>query len=176
MGRGKPPAPALPMSELQKCILGQLKRNHSTPQQIVKRIKILLMGSEGMNNCEIKKEVQVSYNTVLTWRGRWLGAYESLLVFEKEVVQGSEKERSLIGQITDFLKDEKRSGTPKTFTLAQRQQIVALCCESPTDYGLQMTDWTHEMLAKTAVAKGIVESISPSHLGKILKKSALTSS
>lgn len=176
MGRGKAPAPALPMSEIQKSHFIQLSRNHSTAQQIVKRIKILLLSHEGANNSQIKRELQVSYNTVLTWRKRWLSEYESLLLFEKAVAQGTEKHSSLLQRITNFLKDAPRSGAPKKFTLAQRQQIVALCCEDPRDYGLEMTDWTHEMLAKTAIATGIVASISPSHLGKILKKSALTSS
>jgi len=176
MRRGKAPAAALPMSELQKAVLNQLSRNHSTAQQIVKRIKILLLGSAGVNNTQVKGELQISYNTVLTWRKRWLKEYESLLAFEKEFVQSEEKQSRLIGRITIFLADEKRSGAPKTFSLAQRQQIIALCCEDPSDYGLVMTDWTHQMLAKTAIATGIVKSISPSHLGKILKKSPLTTS
>jgi len=54
--------------------------------------------------------------------------------------------------------------------LEQKQQLIALACENPQDYGLEITDWTYEMLAKTAIAKMIVETISPSHLGKILKK------
>ena len=172
MRRGKSPARALPMSATLRSILTQLNVNHSTGQQMVKRIRILLLGSEGMNNSQITRELSISYKTVLTWRKRWLSAYDSLLTFENAVLEGKEKRSSLLQEIKTFLKDQPRSGTPKTFTLAQRQQIVALCCEDPIDYGLVMTDWTHEMLAKVAVSKGIVSSISPSHLGKILKKSA----
>ena len=88
------------------------------------------------------------------WRRRWLEEYESLLAFERSIVVGDQVQGKLISRITNFLKDEQRSGAPKTFSLAERQQIVAMCCESPTDYGLEMTDWTHEMLAKTVVAEG----------------------
>lgn len=174
MGRGKAPAAALPMSELQTSILTQLSRNHQTGQQEVKRIRILLLGSQGVDNSQVKREVGVSYNTVLTWRTRWKSAYHSLLRFEEEVAQGNQKERALIEEIRHVLRDEKRSGAPKTFSLVQRQAIVALSCEAPSDYGLVMTNWTHETLAQTAIAKGIVTSISASHLGKILKKSPLT--
>lgn len=176
MGRGKAPAAALPMSGSQKSILEQLARNHNTGQQVVKRAKILLLGSEGINNTEVHRELGVSYNTVLLWRKRWLSGQDSLLAFEQAVLNGEENKNGLFLELTNFLKDAHRSGAPKTFSLVQREQIVALCCESPTDYGLQMTDWTHEMLAKTAAAEGIVASISPSHLGKILKKSPLTTS
>lgn len=176
MGRGKASAPAIPMNALQKEILNQFIRNHSTPQNKVKRTNILLLASEGVSNAEISRRVAVSYNTVLTWRGRWLSEYESLLVFEQGLTQSVQSKNSLQGQLSIFLKDAKRSGAPKTFSLAQREQIVALCCESPTDYGLELTDWTHEMLAKTAITINIVESISPSHLGKILKKSPLKTS
>lgn len=174
MGRGKAPARALPMSDTLQSMLTQMSVNHSTGQQMVKRTKIILLGSEGKNNAEITRELSISYKTVLTWRKRWLLEYDRLLAYEQAVVEGTEKRKSLLRAIENFLKDRPRSGTPKTFSLAQRQQIVALCCEAPIDYGLQMTTWTHEMLAKVAVSKGIVASISPSHLGKILKKSALT--
>jgi len=174
MSRGKAPAPALPMSETQRKILRQFSRNHSTGQQMVKRINILLLGYEGKNNSEIQRTLGVSYNTVLTWRNRWLSEFDSLSAYEAAVSSGTETGSSFVLKLKNLLKDAQRSGGPKTFTLSQRKQLVALCCESPTDYGIQMTDWTHEMLAKTAITQGIVKSISPSHLGKILKKSALT--
>lgn len=176
MGRGKAPASALALSVSQKEILEQLTRNHNSGQQLVKRAKLLLLGGAGLNNSEVERELRVSYNTVLTWRKRWLLAQESLLAFESAVAAGEATPSGLFLELTNFLKDAQRSGAPKTFSLVQRKQIVALCCESPKDYGLEMTDWTHEMLAKTAIAKGIVRSISPSHLGKILKKSSLTTS
>lgn len=176
MSRGKAPASALPMSASQKNILEQLTRNHNTGQQTVKRAKILLLGHKGLNNSEVHRALGVSYNTVLTWRKRWLSAYESFLTVEESVAHGEANKNGLFLELTNFLKDAQRSGAPKTFSLVEREQIVALCCESPKDYGLEMTSWTHEMLAKTAIAKGIVKSISPSHLGKILKKSPLTTS
>jgi len=80
-------------------------------------------------------------------------------------VSDLELRRYLLG----VLKDIARSGTPKTFTAAQEQQIVALACEEPNHHGIPITDWTHEMLAKTAIAKNIVSTISSSQVGRILK-------
>ena len=176
MGRGKAPAEAIAMSEFQKEILSQLNRNHSTPQQIVKRINILLLASEGLSNAEIARTVLVSYKTVLTWRKRWLLKYKSLCIFEKVVIEQGQSKNVMSVHLLTLLKDTPRSGAPKIFTLAQREQIVALSCEAPIDYGLELTNWTHQMLAKTVIAKGIVTTISPSHLGKILKNTPFTTS
>ncbi len=56
-----------------------------------------------------------------------------------------------------------------------RQQIVALASEKPQDHGIEMTNWTHEMLAKIAIAQGVVRKISSRHVGNILKKRIATS-
>ena len=76
----------------------------------------------------------------------------------------------LLQEMLKSLNDLPRSGAPKRITLAQEQQIVALACEKPTDYGVEMTNWTLEMLAKEAIARCIIESISPRYVGEILKK------
>jgi transposase len=76
----------------------------------------------------------------------------------------------LLGEMLKRLDDLPRSGTPKRITLAQEQQIVALACKKPEDYGIEMTTWTLKMLSKVAVERGILESISPRYVAEILKK------
>ncbi len=76
----------------------------------------------------------------------------------------------LLGQ----LKDNARSGTRKQISLQEQQQIVALASEKPADYGVEITCWTHEMLAKVAIGQGIVGKISSRHVGNILKKANCT--
>ena len=73
-------------------------------------------------------------------------------------------------KILSYLEDAPRSGAPKIFTLAQTQQIVALACQKPTEHGIEMTTWTHEMLAHIAISKGIVDTISSRYVGILLKK------
>jgi len=76
--------------------------------------------------------------------------------------------------LLNILKDKKRSGGPKQFNMAQEQAIVALACEKPREHGVEMTDWTLEMLCKVASAKGIVQSISTSQVSRLLKKTTVT--
>lgn len=167
---GGPAALAIAMTERQKKLLKQLSKEHNTPQQIALRARVLLLASEGISNSQIKRVLKIARNTVITWRKRWLAESASLLDFEKGFKNEGINDKRLKEHLKSFLQDNKRSGAPKKFTLSQRKQLIALACKKPIDYGLEMTDWTHEMLAKVAIAKGIVKSISPSHLGKILKK------
>lgn len=170
MGRGKPPAPALPMTNRQYRLLEQESNKRTTLRQYNERIAILLRGGKGQNNSQVARELGISLNTVKSWRKRWILAYESLLEFEKGVNGKQVSDYELLKEMLKILNDLPRSGTPKRITLAQEQQIVALACEKPADYGVEMTTWTHEMLAKVAIARGIIESISPRYVGVILKK------
>lgn len=164
MGRKLAIPAELPMSAPQKLVLQKIVSRYSTGQQMSKRAKILLLASQRHPHARIKERVGVSLNTVKDWRKRWGEFYSEL------------------GQITDeiklekvlllFLKDLPRPGTPSKFTAAQNKQIVSLACDKPTNHGIEMTDWTLEMLALTAQSKGIVESISKSQVRLILKNAA----
>ncbi|MEM6379784.1 MAG: helix-turn-helix domain-containing protein [Bacteroidota bacterium] len=170
MGRGQAPAAPIAMTPLQKEILQDIERQHKTSQQIAKRIKILLMANQGQSNSHIKRELDISLNTVKSWRKRWEAAYDDLVSYES-YLENQEGSLSDLGKrLISILKDLPRPGAPKTITLAQEKQIIALACESPADYQIEMTDWTLAMLAKVAIAKGIVATISSRQVGRILKK------
>jgi len=172
---GKPQALALVMTSAQVRILEQQRSKHKQGQQICKRIDILLSLEKGNSHGSIQRDLGCSSHTVLRWRERWSSNYEELLQLEKGIEEEEElKHSDLESKILELLSDKPRSGTPVTFSLSQRQEIVALSSRKPKDEGVQMNKWTHEMLAKIAIKKGIVSSISPSHLGKILKKSGDT--
>jgi hypothetical protein len=102
--------------------------------------------------------------------GRWVSDFKSLVDFEKGANGQGVSDFELLQEMLKSLDDLPRSGAPKRITLAQEQQIVALACEKPTDYGVEMTNWTLEMLAKVAIARCIIETISPQYVGEILKK------
>lgn len=176
MGKRGKAIEAIPMSEQQRRVFGQMLRRHGTSQQLVKRIKILLLAHQGKSHTAICSEANVSYKTVLGWRSRWQSAFEQMLSYELSESGQGISDRELSKYLHKLLADLPRSGAPPVFTLEQRQQLVALACDKPATHGIPISDWTHEMLAKTAIEKGIVESISASHLGKILKKSPPTSS
>jgi len=170
MGRGQAPAVPIPMTLLQKEILQDIGRRHTTSQQLAKRIKLLLMANQGQSNSHIKRELDISLNTVKSWRRRWEANYDNLVSYESYLENQEVSPLDLRKRLISTLKDSPRSGAPKTITLAQEKQIIALACEPPADYQVEMADWTHEMLAKVAIAKGIVASISSRQVGRILKK------
>lgn len=157
----------LAMKPIHKTFYEKLSNQHQLAHIGYIRIQILLLCHSGMNNTAVSRSVGVCLNTVRKWRSNWLSGYDSLLE-----LNDVEAEQYLL----EFLKDAPRSGLPKKFSAAQEQSIVALACGSPTEHGIEMTEWTLEMLCKVASAKGIVTSISTSQVSRLLKNTALTAS
>jgi transposase len=174
MGRGKPPAKAISMTALQKTLLGQEFRKRSTQKQFITRIELLLRAHEGQSNAQIARDLALTLPTVRTWRRRWENNYEQLCEYEEEMKEQGFREHNYLQVLLNLLRDLPRSGTRKQISLEQEQQIVALASEKPEDYGVEMTSWTHEILAKVAIARGIVEKVSSRHVGNILKKASFS--
>ena len=72
-----------------------------------------------------------------------------------------------------MLADAPRPGTRPTFTSAQVVQILAVACEPPSLSGRPITHWTHRELRDEVVKRGIVPTISKSHVGHLLLTAAL---
>jgi putative transposase len=72
--------------------------------------------------------------------------------------------------LEQVLTDEARPGTPPTFTPQQIVAIIALACEDPrlSDYSFE--HWTPNDLAREAIKRRIVESISPASIRLFLKR------
>lgn len=157
------------MSQRHIDILSKERNKHSSSAQLCRRIDIILLANSEQTNICIANELGTTRKTVRGWRSRWAANYSKLQTFEKgkdgEGVSDLELRRYILG----FLKDAPRTGTPKKITPSQEQQIVGLACDKPTQHGVEITNWTHEMLAKTAIAKNIVPTISSSQVGRILK-------
>ncbi len=164
MGRNHSIPKRLEMSKMQYDVIYQIATRPSTTLKVSKRAHILLSGYEGQPYSMISKRLGVHLNTVKFWQKRWISNEEKLS--QLEVVSDFMKAINL------FFKDLPRSGKPKKFTVSQEKQIIALACDQPSNHDIEMTDWSHEMLAKTAQAKEIVESIFPAQVGRILKNRA----
>jgi putative transposase len=93
---------------------------------------------------------------VTRWTKRWMERAEDAV------------ERRLI--------DAPRAGAPDRITAEQWCQILAVACEPPEDHGVPITHWSHKELAQEVVKQDIVDRISSSHLGTILKKRSTTPS
>ena len=52
----------------------------------------------------------------------------------------------------------------------QLTQIIAVACEQPEECGRPVTHWTPKELADEVVKRGIVDTISPRHVDRLLKR------
>lgn len=175
MGRGVCAA-AIDMSALQYKLLLEESQKRTTLVQYQDRIGILLLASNeggGHSNSHIQRTLGISYNTVKAWRKKWTSNYSKILMLE-ENKEDLISDKHLLMNMLSILKDEQRSGCPRRISLSQEQQIVALACQKPIDFGIEMTTWTYAMLAHVAMTKGIIDSISSRYVGILLKKTANT--
>jgi len=133
------------------------------------RAKIVLGANEGQTNLAISKETGVGEKTVIKWRTRWSKINAELQLLEETLEAEEIKRSDYETRLLELLSDEARAGTPPTFTAEQINKIIALACDSAKNYGYPFEKWTHELLVIEAKKQGIVETISRSHLGTLLK-------
>ncbi len=108
-----------------------------------KRIQGLLYLAEGKSYGQVSKLLSVNYVTVSAWAKSYT---ESRLA---------------------FLDDRARSGRPVKFEGVDRAKVTALACSgAPQGYG----QWSLRLLADRLVSLELVEEISYSTVGAILKK------
>jgi putative transposase len=132
-----------------------LARRHKTGQQVADRARIVLRAAAGLNNSEIARELALEPDTVRLWRQRWLS------------VSGVALEDL---DVADRLSDAPRSGTPARITPEQVARIVALACEAPSESGRPISQWSTTELAAEIMRRGIVDTISPRHAARLLKR------
>jgi len=153
----KPAKYRIALTENEEARLKQLIRKHSTAQNIAKRAQIILLANgDKFSNKEVAEQVGMNKCDVTRWTKRWTERV------------ADEVELRLI--------DAHRTGAPDRITAEQWCQIIAIACEPPEDYGVPITHWTHNELAQEVVKQNIVDRISTSHLGSVLKKRFATSS
>jgi transposase len=149
-------ASALQLSSAQERALNELVRAHSTPQKLAERARIILLSASGLGVGEIARHLGIWRKTAGQWRRRWLDAAASASVAAR-------------------LSDAPRRGAPATFTPEVICQIMALACEDPESLDVPISHWSQSELARQAVARGIVKSISHGSVGRFLKKRPISS-
>ena len=131
--------------------LNALVRAHSTPQKLAERARIVLLAATGLGVDETAQRLGIWRKTAGHWRRRWRDAAASSGVAAR-------------------LCDAPRSGAPATFTPEQICQIVALSCEDPETLDIPISHWSQSELARQAVGRGIVKSISHGSVGRFFKR------
>jgi putative transposase len=134
--------------------LTALVRAHSTPQKLAERARIILLAAKGLGVEETASKLGIWRKTASTWRHRW-------------------REAAGNASAAARLSDASRSGAPATFTPEGICKIVALSCEDPEALDVPISHSSQSELARQAVSRGIVESISLGSVGCFLKEADL---
>jgi len=148
------PSP-LQLKETEREQLQQLVNRHSTPQQIGLRASIILLADEGHNHREIARTLNMSRDMARLWRNRWLE------LSQKDI------------PVAERLADAERPGSPMRFNLEQILQLFAIACEKPEHYERPISHWTARELADEVIKQGIVPTISPRHVGRLMAEADL---
>lgn len=159
-------APIVLLSTRQRMVLERLVRTRKLEVRLAERCRIVLGSAEARTNLELADELGVDRQRVRRWRRRFAAAHAALAAAEAE---GASDEHLEV-LVLDVLSDEDRSGAPPTFTPEAIVAIVALACEPPRDSGLEISHWTPSELARVAISRGIVESISPRQVDRFLAR------
>ena len=158
-------SPRVPMTAQQRACLEQMARRQTSPQRLVRRVKILLALETGVTQCHVMRQMRLHRGTVQVWCRRWCALAPRLA--QREADEGSDK--ALTTRMVEALADHPRAGTPATFTAEQMVQIVAVACEDPADSGRPVSHWTPREVAEEVRKRGIVEAISTRSVGRFLK-------
>ena len=132
----------LKKSEVSK-LKEMIKRGQSNTR-VITRARILLMKSDGQTNEGVSQGLSISTRTVTNVIKRYIK-----------------------GGVSRAINDQPRSGAPKMIDGLARAKITALACTTPPEGNGQ---WSLRLLADKIVELEFVESISPMHVGRILKK------
>jgi transposase len=141
------------LTEEEKAKRNKIMARRKSSQAKVLRARILLLTDEGMTVNAIASELGIVKNTVIKWVRRWNGNSE-------------------LG-VSERLEDLPRSRCPDKFTPELICQIIATCCEKPSEYGRPITHWTQREWVDELIKQKLVESISVSEVGRILRENDL---
>ncbi len=113
------------------------------------RARIILAASAGTDNAAIARETGITIDTVRKWRHR----------FHDEGIAG--------------LKDRRRCGRPRTFSTVAVAEVKALACSLPAETKVPLSRWSHLELAREAISRGIVPTVSAATVRRWLRSDAI---
>jgi transposase len=156
------------ITERQQAILRQLSVATTVTYRLRQRATIILLAFEKRLNRDIAAIVSLGPDQVGAWRRRWQQEFERLTVIE-----GSNDPSDLRRAIEELLADEQRSGRPPTFTAEQLTMIFSVACEAVEDSGRPVARWTQLEIIDEVIKRGIIKSISTSHMSTLLAEAQL---
>lgn len=164
-----PRALRIAVTPREQRILEHIVRQQNNPQWLVTRAKIILRAAVNQTNGHIASELEITRNTVSSWRERWRISEEQRDAAANEM----EDDKALRELLEAIFRDNPRSGAPGKFSAEQMAQIIAIACEDPEASGYPVSHWTPKEIVREAVKRGVVEGISERQVGRFLKRGRL---
>lgn len=154
------------LSGRQRGLLEKWVRNKAdTPYRLIERCRIIQMSADGVSNAAQGRRLGADEQRARRWRRRWAEAEEALSAAEAQDASDGDMGKLLL----KVLSDRPRAGVTPTFSAEQLTKIIAIACEPPEESGRPVTHWTPKELADEAIKRGVVDSISPRHIDRLLK-------
>jgi len=158
-------AAKIELTEAMYETIQQICNSRTLSLSVVERAKAILLGFDKQLNEDIARQLPMERKTVGLWRRRWRDSFPALLA-----LQFSESAAKFRRYIEEVLFDAPRTGAPGKFTPDQIVGIIAVACELPSQSGIPVTTWTGRELADECAKRGLVESISASHVNYLLRQ------
>lgn len=146
-------------------ILRQLANSRNVAGAVMVRASMIVKGFEKKDNLSIASELGCCAKTVGIWRRRWRDSFDALLQ-----MQFCEGEAQFRRAIIDCLSDSPRSGSPGKFSPMEIVGLIGVACEPPEESDRPVTSWTGRELADEVRKRGLIDSISASHVNRILRE------
>ena len=148
-------------------LLEQIVRSKTKKKALlVERANLILKMLDGANNTHAALALNLHRGTARQWRRRWLEQIPDLHQVEGQI--SLEDDAALLAVLEEILSDAPRSGAPGTFSAEQIVGIVAIACEDPRASDYPLSHWTPADIAREAVKRKIVPSISARSVGRFL--------
>jgi transposase len=151
------------LTEKQRRILSKFARGTHTKGHYKQRAKIILLADKDMSNSAIAREMECQRNIVIKWRKRWDSSSTEINLTEEE------HPHNLKSTIKSHLEDAQRPGKPQDFKPEQIAGLINLACQEPKALNLPFSHWTASLLTEEAIKRGIFDSISKRHVGRLLE-------
>jgi transposase len=133
----------------ERAVLIARVRSGRTEHRDRVRAQIVLTAAARHPNAAIAAGLGLCVDTVRRWRARF--------ILERPA----------------GLTDRPRSGRPRRFTAVESAGVTALACTLPAETGVPLSRWSSTDLAGEAVVRGVVETISPSTVRRMLTRAVI---
>ena len=155
--------------EQEHQLLKELTRSGKIEHRYQERLSIILHYEKTGSKRGVSRAMKIDIQKVRRWLSRWQAGELIREELYEEYNRSNLSHNNYKKELLELVGDKPRSGTPRVFTLAEKEQIVALGSSNPSDLGLPYTHWSLQLLRDEAIKRGVVKKISVRQVGRFLK-------